>query len=228
MPTMPTMRNTMPLLDRFANRLSEEIPRTERCGLGSNSPSSDSRDIEYWTPDLSGQSRQQSRTINACRCADGGSFLAVRPAIDHAIAWGVEISSSGDPTETYAWDIQDSVNRILGEQRPTDESEWEEYEEPLWDPMRAEVSSMVREFYEQYASAPSDHALQHNKGNAIPLESQADSSSSSENLDLTQTGHEVESEIRLVPPPTPEYRVKVKFRFTGEDTPRIHTDPDLT
>ncbi len=62
----------------------------------------------------------------------------------------------------------------------------------------------------------------------VPLESQTDSSSSSENLDFIQTGEEFESEIRLIPPPTPEYRVKVKFRFTGEDTPRIHTDPDLT
>jgi hypothetical protein len=87
---------------------------------------------------------------------------------------------------------------------------------------------MVREFYEPDASALSDHALQHKSGDVIPLQSQTDSNSTSEELNLHQTAEELEPEIRLVPPPTPEYRVKVKFRFTGEDTPRIHTDPDLT
>ena len=57
---------------------------------------------------------------------------------------------------------------------------------------------------------------------ATQLQKHIESSFGSENLGLIQTGEEFESEIRLIPPPTHEYRVKVKFRFTGEDTPRIH------
>lgn len=152
------MSKTLPLresaIDRLANSVSEVIPRTGNCGLESNSLSLDSRDIEFWTSNLPGRSRQHSRSNNAWRYADDRFYHTVKPVIDHVIAWDVELSFSSDPTETYAWDIQDSVDRILREQRLTDESEWEEYEEPLWDPMRAEVRSMVREFYEQADADP--------------------------------------------------------------------------
>lgn len=225
---MPTITKTLPLSPAVVNRLASQMtavrPEPEYYGSESNSTCLEPRDIKRWTAIADGVSTRQPGTYSWLQSV-GCLVFAVAPLSAPQEIWAIGrpfISSGLD--DTYPLD----ANEILNEQRLMQESEWEEYEEPLWDPMRAEVSSMVREFYEQYASAPSDHALQHNKGNAIPLESQADSSSSSENLDLTQTGHEVESEIRLVPPPTPEYRVKVKFRFTGEDTPRIHTDPDLT
>jgi len=152
------MPKTLPLpqavVDRLPNRVSAVIPGTGHCGLEPNSSSLDQCDIDYWISNLAGRSRRYSQTGNPCYYADDRFLYAVKPAIARIIVWDVELSYSSDPSEAYAWDIQDSVDRILREQRLTEESEWEEYEEPLWDPMRAEVRSMVREFYEQADADP--------------------------------------------------------------------------
>lgn len=43
-------------------------------------------------------------------------------------------------------------------------------------------------------------------------------------LDLTEETWDIET--RLIPPPMPTRRIKVKFRFTGKEAPRIFFDPE--
>ena len=48
-------------------------------------------------------------------------------------------------------------------------------------------------------------------------------------IQARQVEEEAESwdiETRLIPPPMPTRRIKVKFRFTGKEAPRIFFDPD--
>jgi hypothetical protein len=146
---MPTTFETLPLPDTVVNKIASRVtvvPEPEYHSSEPDSRSLDPWDIERWTANSAGRSKQQSLMEYVCHYGDGRTVLAVRPAADDV---NVLISSSGDPAETQASNIQDLTERIFGELHFAKESEWEEYEEPLWDPMRAEVRSMVREFYEQ-------------------------------------------------------------------------------
>ncbi len=60
------------------------------------------------------------------------------------------------PGHTYeddaSWPFDETqVRAILSAQqpKPEDRDSWEEYEEPLWDPSRSEVHSLVKDYFEQ-------------------------------------------------------------------------------
>jgi hypothetical protein len=60
-----------------------------------------------------------------------------------------------DPVTTRPLDFAKVLAYLTGEQVPHERNQWEDYEEPIWDPIWSTVRLLVREYFEQ-ADADSD------------------------------------------------------------------------
>ena len=82
-------------------------------------------------------------------------LFTIAPTTGFQILTEVRTASTEDTADTARLFDQRDLEALRSEEQADAKYEWDEYPEPLWDPLKSEVQLLVRQYFEQ-ADADSD------------------------------------------------------------------------